>query len=63
MTTPDPPVPSPADLEARRRDQPATPRPHGYTHGVIAKYAALVTSASEGAVTAFPDLDGQGLDP
>jgi dihydroxy-acid dehydratase len=40
-----------ADLEARRRDQPATPRPHRYTHGVIAKYAALVTSASEGAVT------------
>ena len=38
-----------ADLEARRPDwvQPA-PR---YTRGVLAKYAKLVTSASEGAVT------------
>lgn len=40
-----------ADLDARRRAQPAAPRAHGYTHGVIAKYAALVASASEGAVT------------
>jgi dihydroxy-acid dehydratase len=40
-----------ADIATRRRDQPAAPRPHRYTHGVIAKYAALVTSASEGAVT------------
>jgi len=40
-----------ADIAARRREQPATPRPHPYTRGVIAKYAALVASASEGAVT------------
>ena len=42
-----------ADIAARRLeiDQPAAPRPHPYTRGVIAKYAALVTSASEGAVT------------
>ena len=36
---------------ARRRESPAVPRPHRYTHGVLAKYAALVSSASEGAVT------------
>jgi dihydroxy-acid dehydratase len=40
-----------ADLAARRRERPATPRAHGYTRGVIAKYASLVASASEGAVT------------
>ncbi|HEY5944107.1 MAG TPA: dihydroxy-acid dehydratase [Kofleriaceae bacterium] len=40
-----------ADIAARRREQPATPHDHGYTHGVLAKYAALVASASEGAVT------------
>jgi dihydroxy-acid dehydratase len=40
-----------ADLTARWREAPAPPRSHGYTHGVLAKYAALVTSASEGAVT------------
>jgi len=40
-----------ADLAVRRRVHPAAPRAHGYTHGVIAKYAALVASASEGAVT------------
>lgn len=40
-----------ADLAARRRAAPATPRPHRYTHGVMAKYAALVSSAAEGAVT------------
>ncbi len=40
-----------ADIAARRRDTPAPPRPTAYTHGVIAKYAALVSSASEGAVT------------
>ncbi len=39
------------DVDARRREQPARPRAHGYTHGVMAKYAALVASASEGAVT------------
>jgi len=40
-----------ADLAARRAAAPAAPRPHPYTHGVLAKYAALVASASEGAVT------------
>jgi dihydroxy-acid dehydratase len=42
-----------ADLEARRRERPAAPhrRP---LRGVMAKYAALVSSASEGAVTRAP---------
>jgi dihydroxy-acid dehydratase len=40
-----------ADLDARRRTAPAQPRPPRYTHGVLAKFAALVSSASEGAVT------------
>jgi dihydroxy-acid dehydratase len=40
-----------ADVAARRREQRAVPRAHPYTRGVIAKYAALVASASEGAVT------------
>jgi dihydroxy-acid dehydratase len=40
-----------ADIDARRKSAPAKPRAHGYTRGVIAKYAALVASASEGAVT------------
>jgi dihydroxy-acid dehydratase len=40
-----------ADLEARRREQPPVARPPRYTRGVMAKYAALVSSASEGAVT------------
>jgi dihydroxy-acid dehydratase len=40
-----------ADLDARRRARRAAPRPHGYTHGAIAKFAALVASASEGAIT------------
>ncbi|HEY5920293.1 MAG TPA: dihydroxy-acid dehydratase [Kofleriaceae bacterium] len=40
-----------ADVAARRRAQRAVPRAHPYTRGVIAKYAALVSSASEGAVT------------
>jgi dihydroxy-acid dehydratase len=46
------------DLDARRREG-APARPEGrYRRGVMAKYAALVTSASEGAVTrprAFPE--------
>jgi dihydroxy-acid dehydratase len=38
-----------ADLEARRAEwRPPAPR---YTRGVMAKYAAMVSSASEGAVT------------
>jgi dihydroxy-acid dehydratase len=40
-----------ADLAARRRDAPPAPRPARYTRGVMAKYAQLVSSASEGAVT------------
>ncbi len=41
-----------ADLEGRKaQTQPAQPR---YTSGAYAKYASLVTSASEGAVTSFP---------
>jgi dihydroxy-acid dehydratase len=40
-----------ADVAARRQQAPAARRSHPYTHGVIAKYAALVSSASEGAVT------------
>ncbi|HET7502718.1 MAG TPA: dihydroxy-acid dehydratase [Kofleriaceae bacterium] len=40
-----------ADLAARRRDQPPAARPVRYARGVMAKYAALVSSASEGAVT------------
>jgi len=50
-----------ADLESRRAEW--QPRPHAYPSGALAKYAYLVSSASEGAVTSFPDLDGQGLDP
>jgi dihydroxy-acid dehydratase len=40
-----------ADLDARRRERPPAPRPARYPRGVMAKYAALVSSASEGAVT------------
>jgi dihydroxy-acid dehydratase len=39
------------DVEANLGGRRASQRAHGYMHGVIAKYAALVTSASEGAVT------------
>jgi len=44
-----------ADLEARRADY--VPRKPAYTSGALAKYAYTVSSASEGAVTAFPDLN------
>jgi dihydroxy-acid dehydratase len=40
---------SPGELEARMRDW--VPPPPRHTEGVLAKYAALVSSASEGAVT------------
>jgi len=40
----------PADELARRRARWSAPEPH-YPGGVMAKYAALVSSASEGAVT------------
>ncbi len=39
------------DLEADLAGREPAKRTHPYTHGVIAKYAALVGSASEGAVT------------
>ena len=39
----------PAELEARRKDW--APLPPRYTRGVLAKYAKLVHSASEGAIT------------
>jgi dihydroxy-acid dehydratase len=42
-----------ADLDARRRERPPAPRPRPL-RGVMAKYAALVSSASEGAVTRAP---------
>ncbi|MBI3997228.1 MAG: dihydroxy-acid dehydratase [Candidatus Omnitrophica bacterium] len=41
-----------AELEKRRARWRAPAPP--YTHGVMAKYAQLVSSASEGAVTSFP---------
>ena len=47
-----------ADLEARRAGW--KPRPHAYATGALAKYAFMVSSASQGAVTSFPDLDAQG---
>jgi dihydroxy-acid dehydratase len=40
----------PADELARRRARWTPPEPH-YRSGVMAKYAALVSSASEGATT------------
>ncbi len=43
-----------ADLSARHNDW--TPPPPKYTRGALAKFAALVSSASEGAVTGFPNL-------
>jgi dihydroxy-acid dehydratase len=48
-----------ADLEARGRERPPAPRPRPL-RGVMAKYAALVSSASEGAVTRAP---GSGHPP
>ncbi len=43
---------SAAELQSRRASwKPPTPR---YTHGVFAKYAALVSSAARGAVTMVP---------
>ena len=42
-----------ADLAARMKTG-FTPPPPRYRHGAYAKYAALVSSASQGAVTSFP---------
>jgi dihydroxy-acid dehydratase len=50
-----------ADLAARSPAPPPAPRPKRYARGVMAKYAALVSSASEGAVTrAGSDSHTQG---
>jgi len=46
-----------ADLESRRSAW--QPRKPAYTSGALAKYAYLVSSASEGAVTSFPDLNNE----
>ena len=43
-----------ADLESRRAQWQAPPRQ--YTSGALAKYAYLVSSASHGAVTSFPQF-------
>lgn len=50
-----------ADLESRRADW--TPRPSSHTTGAYAKYAALVSSASTGAVTSFPSDLSRGDGP
>jgi dihydroxy-acid dehydratase len=49
-----------ADLESRRAEW--RPRPHAYASGALAKYAYMVSSASEGAVTSFPDLNDRRAD-
>ena len=46
-----------ADLESRR--DAWQPRKPAYASGALAKYAYLVSSASEGAVTSFPDLSNE----
>jgi dihydroxy-acid dehydratase len=46
-----------ADLESRRSGW--RPRKPAYASGALAKYAHLVSSASKGAVTSFPDLSPQ----
>jgi dihydroxy-acid dehydratase len=40
-----------SDAELKKRMANWQPPPPRYTHGVFAKYAALVSSASEGAIT------------
>ena len=45
--------------EIERRLADWTPRPPNYTGGVLGKYAALVGSASDGAVTTGPADDGE----
>jgi dihydroxy-acid dehydratase len=49
-----------ADLESRRAGW--RPRKPAYTSGALAKYAYLVSSASQGAVTAFPELNDETTD-
>jgi dihydroxy-acid dehydratase len=46
-----------ADLESRRAEW--RPRKPAYTSGALAKYACLVSSASKGAVTSFPEMKNQ----
>jgi dihydroxy-acid dehydratase len=46
-----------ADLESRRSQY--QPRKPAYVSGALAKYAFLVSSASEGAVTSFPNSDNE----
>jgi dihydroxy-acid dehydratase len=46
-----------ADLESRRSEY--QPRKPAYVSGALAKYAYLVSSASEGAVTSFPNSDNE----
>jgi dihydroxy-acid dehydratase len=46
------------DAEVTRRLAARTPPAPRYTSGVFAKYAALVSSASEGAVTEIPTRNG-----
>ena len=45
-----------ADLESRAGER--QPHKPAYTSGALAKYAYLVSSASEGAVTSFPAMNG-----
>jgi dihydroxy-acid dehydratase len=42
------------DVKAKLASRPWTPKKPNYPNGAYAKYAALVGSASEGAVTSFP---------
>jgi len=44
-----------ADLESRRAEW--KPRARQYASGALAKYAYLVSSASQGAVTSFPQFN------
>jgi len=46
-----------ADLESRRSQW--RPRKPAYTSGALAKYAYMVSSASKGAVTSFPDMNSK----
>ena len=46
-----------SEFESRRSDR--QPREAAYHSGALAKYAYLVSSASEGAVTSFPDLNNR----
>jgi dihydroxy-acid dehydratase len=48
-----------ADLESRRSQY--QPRKPAYASGALAKYAYLVSSASEGAVTSFPNLNNDTI--